>query len=147
MIFTIFICNSVSSLKLKTENMKWISINHFHFHFQSIGQTDRRTIGLASKNPYLNIMHGQPGADPGISKPEGGGGENKIQIVNIACWLQLKFIYVMESKFTKTNPKLVFSNRGARARCAGPGSAFVNTQFVFISKTKDHVYLKWLNSI
>ena len=28
-------------------------------------------------------MHGQPGADPGISKPEGGGGQNKIQIVNI----------------------------------------------------------------
>ena len=29
----------------------------------------------------------------------------------------------MPSKFTKTSPK-IFSNRGARARCAGPGSAF-----------------------
>ena len=30
---------------------------------------------------------------------------------------------VIQSKFTKTNPNF-FSNRGARARRAGPGSAF-----------------------
>ena len=49
--------------------------------------------------------------------------ENKIHNVHIAFLLQLKYMRVMQSKFTKTNPK-IFSNRGARARCAGPGSAF-----------------------
>ena len=150
MIFTIFICNSVSSLKLKTENMKWISRNRFHFYFQSIGQTDRRTIGSGFKSDVKKSLpeHYAWSTRGGsrISKPEGGGAQNKIHIVNMACWLKLKFINVMQSKFTKINPKL-FSNRGARARCAGPGSAFVNTQFVSISKTIDHVDLKWLNSI
>ena len=48
---------------------------------------------------------------------------NKIHIVNIACWPQLKYLRVMQSKFTKTNPTN-FSNGVARTRCAGPGSTF-----------------------
>ena len=44
--------------------------------------------------------------------------KNKILIIRIACLLhvQLKYMRVTESKFTKTNPKF-FSNRGASAWC------------------------------
>ena len=49
--------------------------------------------------------------------------DDKIDIVSAACSLQWKYMRVMLSKFTKTNPQK-FSNRGARARCTGPGSAF-----------------------
>ena len=45
---------------------------------------------------------------------------NKIHIVNIVCWLKSTHMHVIQSKF---NPKH-FSNRGARARRAGPGPAF-----------------------
>ena len=38
--------------------------------------------------------------------------ENKLHIVHFACLLQLKYIPVMQSKFTKSTPK-IFSNRGA----------------------------------
>ena len=36
--------------------------------------------------------------------------ENKMHIVYIACWLQLKYVRVMQSKFTKNKPNF-FSNR------------------------------------
>ena len=56
--------------------------------------------------------------------------ENKIHIINIALLLQLKY---MQSKFTKINPisLILFSNRGARARCASPGSAFGTCNTLF----------------
>ena len=44
----------------------------------------------------------------------------------ILDWLQWKYMRVIQSKFTKTKPK-IFSNGeggGAHARRAGPGSAF-----------------------
>ena len=37
--------------------------------------------------------------------------------------ITIKFLRVMDSKFSKIHP-LKCSNRGARARCAGAGSAF-----------------------
>ena len=60
---------------------------------------------------------------------------NKIHIVNIVCWLKSKFIYVTQSKFTKTNP--FFSNPGA---CAGPKSAFERS-----SNSKHSFFNKFLN--
>ena len=39
--------------------------------------------------------------------------QNEIYIVNIVCWLQLKKMHVIRSKFLKTNPNK-FSNGGAR---------------------------------
>ena len=38
--------------------------------------------------------------------------ENKRHIINIACWLQLKYMRVMQSKFTKT-PPVFFQTGGA----------------------------------
>ena len=49
--------------------------------------------------------------------------KNKIHIVHIACLLQLKYMRVRQSKFTKTNTKIC-SNEGGGVQCAGPGSAF-----------------------
>ena len=48
---------------------------------------------------------------------------NKIHNVNIVYWLKSKYMRVIQLKFTKTNPNF-FQNGGARARRAGPGSAF-----------------------
>ena len=39
-------------------------------------------------------------------------------------------VRVMQSKFTETNPKKI-SNGVARARCTGPGSAFVKLGVIF----------------
>ena len=44
--------------------------------------------------------------------------EDKIDIVNTACWLQWKYL--------RDVVKIYKNNRGVRARCAGPGSAFEN---------------------
>ena len=48
--------------------------------------------------------------------------ENYI-VINNACWLQLKYMHVMQSKFLKTTPNFFFT--GAQAQCLDPGSAFV----------------------
>ena len=54
------------------------------------------------------------------------GEENIRHIVNIACWRQLKYMRVMQSKFTKNNLQFFFfkQGRGGRAWCAGPESTF-----------------------
>ena len=49
---------------------------------------------------------------------------NKLHVVNIVCWLKSsKYIRLIQSNFQKIIPNF-FSNRGARARRAGPGSAY-----------------------
>ena len=90
------------------------------------------------------------GADPGISKRGGGarsrrGGilrskvcfdaslnipyvfvrrvVNNIHILNTACWLKSKYLRIYNEKLPKKVP-FFFSNGRARARRAGPGSAF-----------------------
>ena len=50
----------------------------------------------------------------------------KLHNINIAYWQQLKYMHVLQSKFTIRNP-IFFSIRGASAQCACPRSAFVNT--------------------
>ena len=47
--------------------------------------------------------------------------ENKIHIVNISCWLWLKYMRVKQSKFTKSKP---FFQTGRGERWTGPGSTF-----------------------
>ena len=75
------------SFLIETENMEWISRNHFHFHFQFVGQTNRRTIGLGFKSDVKKSLpeHYAWPTRRGSRNFKTGGGGNKIQIVNIAC--------------------------------------------------------------
>ena len=124
---------------LKHPLIQKIKSNVLHFRFK------RWPIVSHGSNWWRSV------ADPGISKREGARSRrgrifrsgvsfdapshipyvfvarvvNKIHNVNIVYWQKSKYMRVIQSKFTKTN-LLVFSKRGARARPAGPGSAFVN---------------------
>ena len=48
---------------------------------------------------------------------------SKMNILHIVCWPQWKYMRVMQSKFTKYNPKKNLKGGGGGPQCPGPGPA------------------------